>query len=198
MPIKLDAEKAGKEIAKKYKVEGFPTILFVDAGGEVYHRIGGYMTAKPFTAEMQKAAKSFAELPKLQARLKEAPDDGEANARIAIIYAAREKTAEAAAALAKAEKAGFKGPELARAYSALGDFHQGAGEFAKAIPLFAKADAAATTVDDRAYAKVSMMVCHANKPDMPAAKKVAKELLALKDCPQEYADMAKQVLASDD
>ena len=34
--VKVDAEKEGVELAKRYKVQGYPTILFLDANGELF------------------------------------------------------------------------------------------------------------------------------------------------------------------
>lgn len=46
---KIDAEKGeGIELAKKYAVNGFPTIVFVDGNGDEVDRIVGYMPAKDF------------------------------------------------------------------------------------------------------------------------------------------------------
>lgn len=52
--IKLDPEKDTKNGAK-YKVEGFPTILFTDSAGKQIHEVVGYLPADKFAAEMKKA-----------------------------------------------------------------------------------------------------------------------------------------------
>jgi thiol:disulfide interchange protein len=47
--IKIDAEKGeGIDIAKKYGVNGYPTILLVHASGEEIDRILGFVPAEPF------------------------------------------------------------------------------------------------------------------------------------------------------
>ena len=53
VPLKLNAEKEGRSEAQRYRVEGFPTIVFVDAKGNEVGRIGGYMDAGPFLAELE-------------------------------------------------------------------------------------------------------------------------------------------------
>ena len=46
---KIDAEKGeGVDFAKKYKIEGYPTILFLDGRGNEIDRIYGYVPAKEF------------------------------------------------------------------------------------------------------------------------------------------------------
>ena len=54
--LKLDAEKGqGPDVAKEFKVEGFPTILFVDGKGKLVHSVLGFVDAKGMVAEMDKA-----------------------------------------------------------------------------------------------------------------------------------------------
>ncbi len=194
VPVKVNAEKEGKELAKKYGVKGYPTILFLDGNGEIMGRIGGYLPPAGFADELNKVDSLYKELPKIEAKLKEKPDDGEANARMAAVLAARDKTKEAEAALAKAEKAQYTGEVLAQAYNAVGDNYQNGAKFDEAIALFKKADAAAKNSKDRAYAKISMMVCYQAKGDAAGAKKAAEELVAMKDAPAEWVAEAKRVL----
>lgn len=50
---KIDAEKGeGIEFAKKYKIQGFPSILFLDGNGNEIDRIYGYVVAKDFKEMM--------------------------------------------------------------------------------------------------------------------------------------------------
>lgn len=43
--VKVNAEKGGEEIARRYRVRGYPTILFLDGAGEVVERVDGYVDA---------------------------------------------------------------------------------------------------------------------------------------------------------
>ncbi len=43
--VKVNAEKGGEEIARRYRVRGYPTILFLDGAGKVVERIDGYVDA---------------------------------------------------------------------------------------------------------------------------------------------------------
>jgi tetratricopeptide (TPR) repeat protein len=73
---KIDAEKGeGIEFAKKYKVTGYPTVLFLDGNGNEVDRIIGYYPEKEFFANMKdyNAGKNtFADLKK---RLEKDPND---------------------------------------------------------------------------------------------------------------------------
>lgn len=51
--VKLDAEKEGRKDAVRYRVDGYPTVLFLDASGVEVGRIPGYLPPGPFLEELQ-------------------------------------------------------------------------------------------------------------------------------------------------
>lgn len=55
--VKLNPETSaeGAEIAKKYGVQGFPTILFINADGLVLENVGGYVEGDKFVPYMKNA-----------------------------------------------------------------------------------------------------------------------------------------------
>ncbi len=55
--VRLNAEKDGRDVAERFNVDGYPTILFLDARGGEVGRIPGYMEPGPFLAELQDIAK---------------------------------------------------------------------------------------------------------------------------------------------
>ena len=54
--VKLDAEKEGADLAEKYDVDGYPTILILDTQGNLVDRIEGYRDADAFTTDLQSLA----------------------------------------------------------------------------------------------------------------------------------------------
>ena len=52
--LKLNPEK-DKKNGKKFQVEGFPTIFFLDSAGKEINKIVGFRPADKFAAEMKKA-----------------------------------------------------------------------------------------------------------------------------------------------
>jgi tetratricopeptide (TPR) repeat protein len=190
----MNAEKEGKEVAQKYGVHGYPTILFIGSDGMVVGKIGGYEGPEAFAADMKKFVSSYREYPKLQKALKATPNDPAANAKMAAILAARDDQKGAEAALAKAEKANYSGPALATAYNAIGDTYQNAQKFDEAIAYFKKADASAKDAAARGYARISIMYCYMGKQDMASAKKVAQQVINTPGMDPEYVKMAKQLL----
>jgi len=54
IPIKIDAEKGeGIELAKKYGVRAYPTILLITSNGEEIDRLLGYIPAEPFVRGLE-------------------------------------------------------------------------------------------------------------------------------------------------
>jgi thiol:disulfide interchange protein len=52
IPVKLDAERGGREQAERYGVDGYPTVIFLDAQGQELGRIPGYLPPRPFLREL--------------------------------------------------------------------------------------------------------------------------------------------------
>lgn len=55
--VKLNPEtsKEGEEIAAKYGVKGYPTVLFINADGIILENVGGYIEGEKFVPYMQNA-----------------------------------------------------------------------------------------------------------------------------------------------
>lgn len=189
--LKTDAEKEGKDLAKKYKVNGFPTIVFMDAQGNEWGRIGGYMPPTQFVEAAVGIVDAHSMWPTVQSGLKSKPNDPTVNANAAYIYAMRSKIAEAEAAFKLAAKTG---KPTAKAANAIGDYYQTGGKFDTAVSWFNKGDAAADAVAEKAYARVSIMSCYGSMQNRDKMKQAAKKLKELKGAPKEYLDMADQVL----
>jgi thioredoxin-related protein len=54
--IKVNAEK-DRSLAAKYKVRGFPTLVFVDGEGKEVGRLVGYRAADRFLKDVEKIVK---------------------------------------------------------------------------------------------------------------------------------------------
>lgn len=196
VPVKINAEKEGVAVAKKYGVQGFPTILFINVAGEVEGKIGGYMAPEGFSQQLSMIAQAHKDLPALQARVKANPSDAEAAARLAGVYAMQGKQDEAVKLLTQAEKADPKNAALPKAYNAVADSFQEAGKFDDAIPLFQKAVKAGKLPYDIAYAQISIATCYFQSSRPKQAIPALNALLAMPGAPKEYTDQAKQMLAA--
>lgn len=52
IPVKLNAEREGRELATRMGVRAYPTVVFFDSSGRELGRIPGYMSAEPFLEEL--------------------------------------------------------------------------------------------------------------------------------------------------
>lgn len=74
--LKINAEKGeGIDLAKKYGVHGYPTILFLDDNGDESYRVVGFEPPDKFLLSMQVAG--MGSTAKLETRFKEHPDDAQ-------------------------------------------------------------------------------------------------------------------------
>ncbi len=81
---KIDAEKGeGPELAKKYGVKGYPTIIFTDPEGTEIDRIYGYLPADRFLVVMKDYHSGINTYGALKKALEEAPESPEANFKFA-------------------------------------------------------------------------------------------------------------------
>lgn len=190
VPVKVNAEKEGVTVAKKYNVQGYPTILFLNDSGEVEGRIGGYMPADGFSQQVALFLTAHKELPILMDRVKKDPNDLEATVKLEGIYAGRGDAKKAADLITKLESldAQKTQPYMAKAYNDLGDAYQTAQQFAPAIETFGKALKAGTKPFDLAYSHISIAVCNLSQNKV---KEAIPDLKAIVDAPDAPADLKK-------
>lgn len=76
VPVEIDAEKGdGIELAKKFRIGGYPTMVFLNAEGEEVDRIPGYLPAEDMVGELTRIVNGIDTYPTLKARLEENPND---------------------------------------------------------------------------------------------------------------------------
>lgn len=84
---KIDAEKGeGVDFAKKYKIQGFPSILFLDGDGNEIDRVYGYVPAKDFLEMMTDYNKGINTYSYLQAEVEKNPSNIDASLKLADKY----------------------------------------------------------------------------------------------------------------
>ena len=98
--VMVDAEKGeGPSIAKRFHVNGFPTLVVVDATGAEVDRIVGYRKPEPFLEEIARILRGEGTLPALRTKAEADPKDLGA----ALAYAEKLLDSDAAAAVALLE-----------------------------------------------------------------------------------------------
>ncbi|MBD5333954.1 MAG: thioredoxin family protein [Bacteroides sp.] len=83
IPLKLDAEKEGEELARQYGVQAYPTYVVVDADGKEVAKFTGYMDGQKFIDKVDAALD-----PEQQpARIKSRYEAGERTPKVVNAYA---------------------------------------------------------------------------------------------------------------
>ncbi|HWD37447.1 MAG TPA: thioredoxin domain-containing protein [Fimbriimonas sp.] len=194
VPVKVNAEKEGKAEAAKYKVNGYPTILFLKPNGDLAWKVVGYMGPDDFAKQMDMAKNVLTEVPALEAKIKTNPNDVKSIAKILPYYGGMEALDKVGSVVSKLGRAtGANAGLIADAYNAAGDAYQNSGDMVKAIPLFEKA-IGSETPKQTAYARISIASCYLQSNE---AKKAVPYLNALvKSGPEadSYRDEAQKML----
>lgn len=92
---KTDAEKEGKDLAKKYGVNGYPTLVFVDADGNEIDKIVGYYPAPDFLENIKKINERKSTLSYLQTQYENNKTDIKTNLDLAVKLIEQDKGADA-------------------------------------------------------------------------------------------------------
>lgn len=196
VPVKLNPEKDqdASALARRYIVNGFPTILFLNAKGEIFHRIGGYAPAAPFAQMMQRALDVQADLPRLEAKSKAAPTDGAIAANLTMLYAVIGREAGAKAMLARSEK--YARPaDVDQARLNVGMMYAQRDNVRAALPIFTKLVGTAQTTQIRNFARLSMGVCYLQLGRKTDGIRELKAIGNSKDAPADLKQRAQGILA---
>ena len=93
--VRFDAEKGeGADLAKRYRVHGYPSLVVVDAEGAEIDRIGGYEPLRAFNEDLRRILRGEGTIADMRKQHEKAPDD----AAIAVEYADKLLGSDVAAA----------------------------------------------------------------------------------------------------
>ena len=198
VPIKLDAEKDadGVRLAKKFGINGYPTILFIDGNENLAYKVVGYEPPADFAKSLTKAATIREDKAKYKAAIAAKPNDFNALVGLAGIEASMGDVDVAAGRVDQAAKSvtpANRG-KLLDAYNAIGDGYQNGGKLDKAIPYFTKAIAPGFD-SQSAYARISIAACYMQSNKLSEAKPYLEALVKMPNASKEYVDQAKEMLA---
>ena len=209
--MKINAEK-DRATAKKFKVRGFPTILFVTAKGKRIDKIVGYLPPEQFAAKLQDVLTIHQELAAIKAKFDADPSDLASGGKLGAAYANRGKPSLAKRIIRKLEAADPTNEKgyLTSAYLALGEYYLDEEEQPiMAIRWYAKAEDRGhdpSAVAEARY-RIGLAYFHSRTKHTPKAKKFGEKLcsageaidtlLAMSDIPEELrlqaADLAESV-----
>ena len=191
--VKLNAEKEGRALAQKYRVSGFPTVLYLDSEGIEWGRMPGFLASGPFIEYAQGALKTAREQPLLEAKLQQNPG----NAALAIDLTQRfarqgntKKALWAGNLVMKAPQSAAAG----RAYVVLGGMYFDKQSPAEAQPWFARSLKVSTDPRDKAYGHLGLAMCAVARQDAKVARAELNTVLKIPNCPSGIIEKARELL----
>lgn len=211
VPVKINVEK-DTATAKKFKVRGLPTIIFVTAKGKRVDKIVGYLPPEQFAAKLQDVLTIHHELAAIKAKFDADPSDLANGGKLGAAYASRGKPSLAKRIIRKLEAADPTNEQghLTNAYLALGEYYLDEEEQPNiAIRWYAKAEDRGhdpSAVAEARY-RIGLAYYYSRTKHTPKAKKFGEKLrsageaidtlLAMSDIPEELrlqaADLAESV-----
>lgn len=196
IPVRVNAEKEGLQAAQKYRITGFPAILFINGDSEVEGRINGYLPPASFSERMTQFVKVHQDAPVLAARLRSNPNDAETAAKLTAIYASRGSERKAVAALAVVEKADGANAKglLSRSYASVGDMYQSNRQYDQARTHFKKALKNGKSALDTSYAHYSIAFSYLGQNRLKEGATELKAVIAVPNCPAGLKQRAQTVL----
>jgi thiol-disulfide isomerase/thioredoxin len=162
VPVKLNAEKEGRQVAMRWGVTSYPSILLFTPSGELAGRIEGFAPPDEFLQQVQQILNREQRLPTLAQRSDANPGDVMTAAQLALIYAQRGNPKRAMPFLARLEKGDPKNEtgKLALVYNQVGSAWGQAGQPVTAMGMFQKAIKSSRNEEDRAQARVFVAATH--------------------------------------
>ncbi len=201
--LKQDAEKEGRDLAKKYEVGGYPTLLLVGADGELMGRMMGFQPAEPLVAGMTKIIDATKRLPALTEALKKTPNDPKLNMEYADALFTRGSDAEGMKVMAKLDELGVNDPAMAPLYLRMAEAvykttprEEQEGAIQRILELGKRAEAIANEPKSKAEAHLLQAQIQMMLGDQAAARKHAQAVTALADAPKQQKAYAERILAS--
>jgi thioredoxin-like negative regulator of GroEL len=195
--VKVNAEKEGVAVARKYGVSSYPTILFVDKTGAVESTIHGYEPPEQFAKSITEIIAEHRDVPGLEQKVKSGTVDGTGAARLAKVYAKRGQPSKAVNALTVAERLQSNGTQatLTETYLLLGNGYGRANDLTAARKFFTKATRSAQRPNDLALARLGLVACLFQEKKYKEATPILNSVTSTKGLPPQLAQAAQQMLA---
>lgn len=196
--VKVDAEKEGRQLAQKYGVSGFPTILFLNETGGVEGMIDGFVPAADFINRFNGTMKRHQDFLGAQARYRKNSSDVQAAFDLEGFYASQGNGAQMIAMQQKVAQLDPKNTKglLSRSCLYLGDFYAMRGKFDQSVPLYRRAIQVSKAPRDTAIGHLSVALCNIQQKKLKQALPDLKAVQALPNCPQEFKGAADKMLAT--
>lgn len=195
--VKVDAEREGKNLAMKYGVRGFPTILFLNETGGVEGMIDGFLPAADFARSFHNTMRRHQDFVAAQARYHKNSNDVKTVFDLEGFYATQGNGPQAIAMQQKVERLDPQNAQgmLSRSCLYLADFYSMRGKFDKSVPLYHRAIHLTRVPREIAVGHLSLAYCNLSQNRLKQALPDLKAAQAVPNCPPDIKGAAQQIMA---
>lgn len=194
VPVRLNAEIAGQQVAQRFGISEFPTIIFLDPDGSLVGRISGYMDPPEFAKTLDRIAGDCAAFPGLVLRERQHTASVDDEIRLAGIYIHRNDLKSAKSLVDSVSKRGGT-TRLGTVYNMLGDLSAQAGDANQAIRCFNATVTHSTEIAPILVARQNLFGIYYNQKRFDQAKAEIKAVINMPNAPAAVRASATKALA---
>ncbi len=170
IPLRMDAEHNGVAEARKYDIQAFPTVVFLDANGNEYGRVQGYLPTPQFVAQIDQITAFYHKVPQLERSFNASPRNAKLGAQLVQLYAQQGRMGLAAHTLARIPQIHANAQYLYACNINLGRAYANGNKLDTARACFKKALAYSGKPDEKSIAYVYLAFCDAQQHSNVGAK----------------------------
>ncbi len=163
VPLRLDAEHNGLAQAKKYDVQAFPTVVFLDGNGNEYGRVQGYLPTPQFVSQIQQITSLYKKVPQMQRSFNSAPHNAKLGAELVQLYAQQGRDSLASSMIARIPHTHANAQYLYACDINLGRSYANANKLVAARSCFNSALKFSGKPDEKALAYIYLAFCDAQQ-----------------------------------
>ncbi len=196
VPLRLDGEKEGRELARRLQVTGFPATWVLTPDAYPALSIPGYVPSETLTQGMFEGLTRYQKGLDLEKKHRANPDDLDTLIELTKLWSDRgtlERAEKLRLALDKADPGDEKG-WLPGIYTQLGIAYVQKEQYDRAIPLLKRSAKESVSTQDIVSSHFNLAVCYALRREFKEAIPLVERVVALPDLTPDHRDRAEKLL----
>ncbi|MBM3457444.1 MAG: tetratricopeptide repeat protein [Armatimonadetes bacterium] len=196
VPVRLDGEKEGQPLVRKFGVTGFPAHMVLTPEGFIALMIPGYLPAESFVTTLNEGIGRYEQGLQLEQQYRQNPSDLENATKLGQLHADRGNVQGAEEIRAVLEKADPQNNRNWKAplYNQLAASYLTRNEFDAALPLLKEAVKIATDTPDVVQSHLNLAMCYGMRNRSAEGIPLVERVLGLPDAPEERRGQAERLL----
>ncbi len=170
IPLRLDAEHNGVTEARKYDIQAFPTVVFLDANGNEYGRVQGYLPTPQFVSQIDQITAFYHKVPQMERSFNASPRNAKLGAQLVQLYAQQGRMSLASHTLARIAHTHANAQYLYASNIDLGRAYANGNKLNIARSCFKSALQYSGKPDEKSLAYIYLAFCDAQQHSTVGAK----------------------------